>query len=359
MMKVLVIAVNYPDLNGGVSLMYIHTRNKYYVEHGIDVDVISVAAKEHYTIDGVNVIPLTEYEKHPVGYELLILHAAEMSPHFDFIRKYGDLFKKLLFFHHGHESLSVNRVYPKPYPYLAKHHIAAYIHQELHDIKKLSNWRRTLPLIQDKSYHIFVSRWMKDEFLKNTKVPERVIDGHYHIIYNCVGEEFEQTQYDLEYPKEYDFVTIRGNIDGSKYCVDVVNKLAWDNPDKKFLLVGKGGYFDHYEKAPNIDWHNGTMNHDDIVLSIQKSCFALMPTRTDSQGLMACEMAAMGIPLITSDIPVCHEIFDNCDNVSFIDNSAPSLDFSELETFQSIKDNRFFRSETVIKELQVIQGFCS
>ena len=34
-----------------------------------------------------------------------------------------------------------------------------------------------------------------------------------------------------------------------------------------------------------------------------------MPTRADAQGVMACEMATFGIPLITSNIDVCKEVF--------------------------------------------------
>ena len=44
-----------------------------------------------------------------------------------------------------------------------------------------------------------------------------------------------------------------------------------------------------------------------------------MPTRTDAQGLMMCEMATYGMPVITTDIPVCHEVLDSFENVSMFD----------------------------------------
>ena len=74
-------------------------------------------------------------------------------------------------------------------------------------------------------------------------------------------------------------------------------------------------YFDIYEKAKNIEWLDKTCNHNEIIKLLNEAKCALMPTRTDAQGLMACEMATFGIPLITSDIPVCHEIFDEFKNV--------------------------------------------
>ena len=54
---------------------------------------------------------------------------------------------------------------------------------------------------------------------------------------------------------------------------------------------------------------------------LNKSRCALMPTRTDAQGVMACEMATFGIPLVTTDLPVCHEVFDTFVNVQYIANN--------------------------------------
>ena len=33
-------------------------------------------------------------------------------------------------------------------------------------------------------------------------------------------------------PKKYDYITIRGNLDGSKYGVDIVNNIAKANPKR-------------------------------------------------------------------------------------------------------------------------------
>lgn len=354
-MKVLVLVEDYPNNQGGVTLMYVHTRNLYYVQHGIDVEVLNFRATENYTYEGVPVMSEDTFLKNPKQYDLLIVHAGNVKNHYRFLKKNGKLFPRFLFFYHGHEVLRLSSVYSKPYPYVSRSRIKEFL-QDCYDTFKLRVWRKYLPKVAYKSHFVFVSKWMYDEFLKHTKIPEKVIDGKTSITYNCVGETFEKETYDENGNKEYDFVTVRGNLDGSKYSVDIVNRLAFHTPNAKFLLVGKGEFFNHYEKAPNIEWRNQTMGHKEIIEILQKSRFALMPTRTDAQGLMMCEMSAFGIPVITSDIPVCHEVYDGFDNAYFIDNNDEN---GNLERFLSMpnkseKDVRFYKEKTISKELDII-----
>ena len=76
-----------------------------------------------------------------------------------------------------------------------------------------------------------------------------------------------------------------------------------------------------------------------------------MPTRTDAQGLMMCEMAAFGIPLITSNIPVCHvpAILKYTRNVYYIGN----LEMARLEngtvTFYNLDGDEIEKKPTQIK----------
>lgn len=329
MKKLLIVVEDYPDNNGKVTLMYVHTRNKSYKEFGFDVSVLSFRADKKYVIDNIPVITLDDYEKQKEEYDILICHAPNIRHHYHFLKKYGNNFPKFVFFFHGHEVLKINKTYSKPYPYVRNSKIKSWL-QDCYDDFKLSVWRKYYPSVKDKSKFVFVSNWMLDEFLKWTKIPYAEIKDYCEITYNCIGKAFEETQYDPDANKEYDFLTVRSFLNGSKYCVDLVNQLAFANPDKKFLLVGKGEFFDHYEKAPNLIWMNRTMNHSEIIEYMQKSRCALMPTRTDAQGLMMCEMASTGMPLITSDIPVCHEVFEEFKNVSLIDNDNPMLNLEEV-----------------------------
>lgn len=355
-MKILVAATTYPDNYGKVTLMYIHTRNLYYQSQGIDVTVLCFDTKNDYMIEGINVISLKSFIDSKTTYDILLLHAANLRNHYRFLRKYGSRFPKFIFFYHGHEVLRCRKVYSEPYEYVSNSVIDTW-KKEAYDLLKLWVWRKYLPKVKDKSYFIFVSQWMKDEFLKWTKLDESILEGRSSVTYNSIGEEFEKSVFDPNTEKEFDFVTIRNNIDGSKYSVDVVNRLANNTPGKKFLLVGKGNFFNHFKKADNIVWLNQTMTHKEIIEAMQKTRFALMPTRTDAQGLMMCEMAAFGIPVITSDIPVCHEVFGDFGNVYFIDNNDESF---QLDTFTEElcickKHDRFFKSNTTDKEVNMIR----
>ena len=145
------------------------------------------------------------------------------------------------------------------------------------------------------------------------------------------------------------------------YRIDIINELAKRNPQHKFLLVGKGKYFDIYEKAKNIEWLDKTCNHDEIMKLLNESKCALMPTRTDAQGLMACEMATFGIPLITSDIPVCHEIFDDFKNVEFINNDSIGKE-NVIEKYNKIlkqmdfkKNTKYYNKNTSEKEIEIFR----
>ena len=353
-MKVLVLTEDYPNNKGGVSLMYVHTRNIYYREKGVEVVNLNFSATGEYVIDGIRVINLDIYDRENDCYDLLLLHAANLRHHYRFLRKYGERFQKFMFFYHGHEVLKIHSVYSKPYPY-QKENIVKVLFQNLYDDFKLHVWRRYIPQVVSKSWFVFVSEWMLSEFEKWTGISRQGLKGRYSITYNCVGNEFERERFDSESVKSYDFITIRGNIDGSKYSIDLVNEMAKKTPRGRFLLIGKGKFFDYNEKAGNLMWWDKTLSHSEILDVLNKSRFALMPTKTDAQGLMMCEMAAFGIPVITSDIPVCHEVFNGFNNVYYISNdNLQSLDgFLDMKE-KCIKDERYYRDTTVEKEYRTI-----
>lgn len=358
-MNVLVLVEDYPS-NQKKTLMYVHVRNKYYVENGIQVTVLNFRAKENYTIDNINVITLEEYKRKSSSnnYDILISHAPNLKHHYRFLMKYQKNFKNLVFFFHGHEVLKINKVYSKPYKYMKKNTLKKLI-QNMYDNIKLYIWKKFYTKISYKSYFIFVSKWMYDEFLRWTKIRPEVIENRYSITYNGIGKEFEELSYDKSKEKKYDFITIRANLDGSKYSIDIVNELAKNNPQNSFLVVGKGKFFKYNVKAKNLIWEDKVLNHTEIIKLLNESKCALMPTRTDSQGLMACEMATFGIPLITSDIPVCHEIFDEFQNVALIDNE--NIYHNDLNKIYSLikgynkKNNKYFQKNTCKEELKVLE----
>ena len=359
--KILVAATDYPDLNGKVTLMYIHVRNVFYKKNGLNVIVLNFRAKNDYEIDGIKVITLKTYNKNKDEYKdgILVCHAANLRNHFVFLTKNRE-FKKIIFFYHGHEVLKINKTYSKPYKF-AKPSIVRTFIQNRYDELKLFVWKKFIIQNIKKLFFVFVSKWMLEEFLKSTKVPFDLIRDKYMITYNCIGEPFENNTFKYNNNKRYDFLTIRSNLDGSKYAIDIVNSIAYRNPSFKFLLYGKGEFFSHYDIAPNIIWMNETLNHQQITSVMQKCRCALMPTRTDSQGLMMCELASTGMPLITSDLPVCHEVFDGFANVAFIQNKQTDINLNKIlvnleNNAPYEKNEKYFNKNTSKKELELLES---
>lgn len=360
-MKMLIIATNYPSPIVGIGLMYIHTRNLYYIKNGIDVTVLNFSTQESYKWDGIPVISLQEYYEKSKQYDILVSHAPNLRNHYRFIQKNEKAFRHIVFFFHGHEVLYRSKAYSKPYPYMKQNAIRT-LADNLYDSFKLQVWHKYLPKLADKSSYVFVSKWMLDEFKKWVKLDEDQLLNHITITYNSIGESFETLKYDRSSEKKYDFVTIRGYLDGSKYAVDIVCRLAEACPQYKFLLIGKGKFFDYHEKPDNLIWKEEYCSHEQIIIYLNESKCALMPTRTDAQGLMACEMATFGIPVITSDIPVCHEIFDDFKNVRFIQNENPDDGFAGKYNELCREDRgtginrKYFAEETVKKELELFRS---
>ena len=292
-------------------------------------------------------------------FDVLVCHAPNIKNHYIFLKKYGKKYSKFMFVFHGHEVLNINKVYSKPYDYVNETSWIKKGIQEIYDIIKLKIWNIYYKKVAYKSQFMFVSEWMCQEFLKWTKIPFNVIENRYSITYNCVGKQFEEISYDINTSKEYDFITIRAYLDGSKYCIDLVCKLALENPECKFLVIGKGEYF-KYNKCPkNLTWIDKHLSHNEIISYMNKASVALMPTRTDAQGLMMCEMATYGIPLITSDIEVCKEVFEGFKNI-YMMNNEKELNLKKIKEYLynnycNEKNQRYYNSHTSGKEIRILK----
>ena len=365
-MKILVLATSYPRPDGYSALQYIHSRNQLYLHHGIEVTVISFDAKADYELDGVRVCTLPSYEEKikDEPFDLLVSHAPNLRNHYQFIKKYGDLYKEFVFFFHGHEVLNTAKIYPKPYDYAKKIQLNTNIKRQLYDQFKLFFWRGYFKKIAHKSQFVFVSEWMYRMFLKFVKIDPNFIEDRKSVIYNCVGENFETYSYDAQSEKQYDFITIRNHMDGSKYSLDIVTDIAKQHPQYRFCVIGEGEFYQHYPKPENLEWINKSLRHDEIIGYLNQSKCALIPTRVDAQGVMACEMATFGIPVITSDIAVCEEVFAGFSNVGFISNEGDNGHFETIFTELTAgvpyeKNEKYFSRNTVLKEVQLFKDLAN
>lgn len=330
MKRVLVAVADYPNDNGNTAMMFVHTRNKYYRQHGIEVTVLNFKTQHKYIFEGIEVISLSEYSSCAGKYDILIMHAPNIRNHYLFLKQNAKLFQRLIFFFHGHEILKVNKVYPEPYDYLKKHSMVKVAIQNIYDCCKLYLWRKYFPKIAFKSDFIFVSNSLFEEFKQYTKLSTESIDNHINIINNSVGNIFENRDYNINSQKAYDFITIRSDMDSSVYCIDLLCELANKFPQKNFLLIGRGRWFQYNAKPKNITWINATLSHEELLAYIDKAKCAIMLTRRDTQGVMSCELVTYGIPLITSDLKICREMFGTVKNVKLISNKIEKIDLDQI-----------------------------
>ncbi len=353
-MRILVAAAAYPTPDGKRPLYYVHSRNLCYRDAGIDVTVLNFAAEQPYVYDGIPVITMKTFvQEQP--FDMLICHAANLRNHFLFLLKYKKKFPKTVFFFHGHEVLRLNRFYPKPYEYVQRPRTHA-VFQDLYDAVKLFVWRHYFQKNIEHIRMVFVSRWIFEHFLEETKLTEKDLQGHWAIISNGVGRFFEENAY-TPTTAETDFITIRNNFDGSTYCLDVVTRLARENQQYRFLVIGKGQFFDHTDVPSNLKVMKTELSHGDMEKYLNSARYALMPIRQDTQGLMSCELATYGLPLITSDIEVCHMVFETCPHVAFISNDNPDLVAATEqlgEANNDIKWDQYLARNTIQKEIEYI-----
>ena len=158
----MVLTTKYPKENETVAMMYVHTRNKYYVANGIDVTVLNFGASQGYEIDGVNVITKEEFRKSSYHYDILVSHSPNLKHHYLFLNKYAEDFGQMVFFFHGHEVLKRTDIYPPPYPYVKQSRLSFL--NGIYDTFKLGVWNRFFSSNYKKCHFVFVSQWMGEMF---------------------------------------------------------------------------------------------------------------------------------------------------------------------------------------------------
>lgn len=361
MMRLLVLTAFYPIPGVTHERMFVHVRNMYYQEHGADVTVLNFAAQDCYEIDGIKVITIGKYEKDRDKYDIAISHSANVRNHYRFLKKHEREFEHLVFFFHGHETSIFAKDYPKPYSFTPDGKLLKRAVQFAYDIFKLKIWRKFYIRLAEKSEYIFVS----DSFFKrvqhNLNITPHDLNNHCHVIHNSVGYFFESANYDVHAAKEYDFISIRSNLDAPQYGMDLFVELARKYNDKKFIIIGKGDFFKYIEMPQNMEWINHTLDHEDMLSYLNSSRCGIMLTRSDTQGVMTCEMATLGMPVISSNIDVCQEILSCFSNVALVSNNVGSIDLEKIlkgleAGLPYPKCKKYFAKNTIAKELELFQS---
>lgn len=358
-LPILVLTQTYPSETRKYEQTYVHTRLLQYKASGLEPVVLSFSAHQPYVYEGIQVHSAlsfeAQYPQQDIG--LLISHAPNLRNHVRWLLAQQSRIQRYVFFIHGHEVLIKSRYYPKPYgfqtpktPFKQWGHWA-YDHFKLHVL------RRFLKSLGTKMHVVFVSRWMKEEGLKNLKM--ELPEDQYSIIYNAAHPMFIDSSYQAPQVGPKRLITVRP-LDGPKYAVDLVCALAHKHPEYQFDVFGKGHYFEHHPPPTNLTHHARFLTHQELVQTLNQYHAALMPTRLDAQGVMMCEMATFGIPLITSDLPICKEVLSPFEAVFYFNNTtlAPPLDqaFDYFQTLTSSPEKTpFGHAQTLERELALIE----
>ena len=351
-MKVLVLVQDYPSDDKPYAMSYVHSRNIEYIKAGHNVKVVSFSTNTEYKYECVKVYRYSRVLVEEA--DIIVSHAPNIKNSFKRLRKIKN--KKICLVFHGHEVLRKYGDYPVPYDWAKDSFFKKNIIKTYDSIKiKLVNKLISNLSLKNNLGLIFVSDWMQEQFINNVKL--NPIDlGLTQVIANSSNNIFFLKSYDLN-EKEVlaDFITIRP-LDESKYAIDLVVDLAKNNPKNSFHIYGKGKYFEYNEKPKNIKVINEFIHQKDMPDLFNKYRVALMPTRYDAQGVMMCEMATFGMPVITTNFEVCIEMLSSFSNVIFLkENEFRTTLVSDL-TLHNLAaiNNKFHPKYLVEKELKLL-----
>lgn len=355
---ILVVTEIYPSEQDRYSAAFVHSRLKEYLAAGCNITVLSFRAVSPYEYEGIRVIPEKDFNVDS-AYDVVICHAPNVRNQLRFLLFNSKNFDNIVFVHHGHEVLQKNRYYPKPFAF--NHGITKKIKNILvsgYDyVKRFLLHCYVRKYLGKKLRIVFVSDWMKNAFIDNIKISNKSLEKTSAVISNTVGRAFIENNFDFKAEKLADFITIRP-FDNSKMAIDVVINVAKSNPEYSFHIYGKGDYFKYHEIPSNVSVFYEFIRNEDIPALLNKYRVALLPTRWDSQGVMMCEIATFGMPIVVSDIPICHNMLNEFHNVYYLNNDNPAFDakkfLESIDPEAKTNKQKFNLENTVQKEIAFV-----
>ena len=364
-MKLLILSQNYPSNKNIYSQAYIHTRLLCYKQQSVEAEVISFACKSAYLYEGIKVYPACAFKRliRDNKYDAIVCHAPNLRNHLRLILPNIYKLPKIFFFFHGHEILNKSKYYPKDYGfnqglfYSLFHKLG-----KVYDLIKCCILRYIIKKFGGhKIFLVFVSKHLKKLFEINVGLTQASIHSFSAVIHNPLNPIFTVSNYNWSKKKPFDFITIRP-FDNPVYALDIILKIAKQNPLHSFHIYGEGNFFDHHEHPRNVKVIKTYFSPKELKQKLDMYKAALMPSYHDSQGVMVCEMAAFGIPLVVSDIPAAREMLGSIKNKYLIDNNKPKLDAEKFLKTLSPRNNTGLKKqlsikETTAKELAFIQKF--
>lgn len=354
-LKILILAENYPHPSHPETQAFIHTRSLFYRQKGLDFKVRSFRAQDDYVLDGIEVLSKDPDEE----IDLCIVHAANLRNHIAFLIKHRKKIKTVLFIFHGYEALHTWKRSGLP-SHKSLKNLSRFMAQLLYDFIKLPLLKVSLSFLKNrlKCHFVFVSESLLNEISYEMNCDKKFFNPI--IINNPINPIFYSSTYDIK-EKWADFICVRP-FDDTKYGVDIFIQMARQNPQRTFHLYGKGSSLEKMNLPSNLKVEKKFFKASEFPELLNHYSSGVLPTRWDSQGILACEFATYGIPLLTSNLPICKEMLGKYKHVGFFENSrivnVEQL-IKSISTEKSPKDPKFLYEKTTLKEVELINSIIS
>lgn len=356
-MKICVVCQEYPSAERPDAMAFTHARNLYYLKQGHEVHVLSFGASSGYDWDGLKIRPEADFDDNLVeSFDIFVFHSPNLRNHLRFILRHGSSIRAKVLIAHGHEFIDWCNQSGGFFPFdltwkrrLKIPLVRAY------DWLKIKVWSWYFQKQSGNLSLVFVSDWLRRnaEACMGVNLSQLL---NVSVIANPVHPVFQSANYDPSAPKQAHFVTLRP-FDEPKYAVDVVVEFARRHPQWTVDIYGKGRFFDHNPAPPNVRVIQAKFPQTEMPELFNKYRAALLPTRWDSQGVLMCEMATFGMPLVVSNIEICKLMVGEFENVAFIDNEAPELRSLPAQTLERHSLKQTFGPEaTVARELELFDS---
>ena len=360
-MRILVLATSYPTPDRIYQQAFIRARVRGYLDRGQSVSVLSFHTNKPYELDGVEIRPESHWRNEDLTqhFDVIVSHAPNLRQHLRFLFQQRKSLPPVAFTFHGHETLRIHRHYPPPYSWQqGRFFPLKRLLQDAYDSFKLRVLSHFIEALrrQNKVLLIYVSHAFRAMAQGDLRHSPGTWDDISVVIPNPIGVGFSTAKY---HPENLlgDFLTIRP-LDASKMAIDIVLECARQNPEQTFHLYGEGQILNHLSPPPNVIHVAKFLENDDIPTLLNRYRAAVMPSRCDAQGVMMCEMATAGIPVLASDIPAHREALAEFPRTQFLNNEEPQFDAKAfLEAMSSLPSthSKVFHQETII--LSEIESF--
>lgn len=315
--NILLITPSYPSSENLYSCGFVHSRVKEYQKNGMNVDVAVVYNSNtmcHYNIEGVDVYK-TDYTQ---------MKSIIMAKRYDAI---------LVHFFDEYYAKCLDTSFIEDIPIIFWNHgadILYWDYKEIYTPYFKNDYK--LPAYEEESYKRrdeYIKKFTKKENVKWVFVSEnekkRAQELHKDkfknsiVIHNVINNNI--FKYEKKSPELRKKIFVTRRFDNfKKYALDIVVLTILELSRRKFFsdlefyLCGDGDYYNELVqpllKFENVKLINRFMTHDEIASMHKKCGIGLFPTRQDTQGVSALEAASSGLVVITSNIDVIYEFFD-------------------------------------------------